>query len=492
MSSPAPTAVPRILRMFISYASEDLQLANAIANGLRSSLGESPFAEVNFDRWSLQAGEQFKKQLAAKLEQSDILIIVYTGTEKHSHSFTGWEVGFFESLIMRAPPGSKRIIPMYLESPPDPVSGYQGVGLNIPRDLLQLKVEDFAAKNDVHEDDPMCQLIQELQDTVDEYTEHAGLARNRKKPDPLEAFRCMRLEIFRYLKTTVEAVLQPQKQITIKTTGAAFRGSDVDLPLDAKLTPVGAGSPMSIFGLPDEEITWDKFLKSVTGRQKEAWRVAIANVVASSLQGINVDNSQIILSLDESRSYRIILTTATRYFDDSQEFNLFFVEALQREEYGDKHTTLLLKGLELVCRYRFMFLESDSKFSCDNILITRTERLPDMAGELLRELNLMRKDSLNVGLDQPAVWANFVDWSLIHKMASDYEPIDQLIRELVTDILKMRDKPDELEALREKLSGAVRRLADATEPHNSVLIKAMSQKLQSLVESQPSSPKSPS
>src|SRR5271166_5224044 len=110
------------------------------------------------------------------------------------------------------------------------------------------------------------------------------------------------------------------------------------------------------------------------------WRGAITSVVISSLQGpgINVDNSQIILSSDESRSYRLILTTATKYFDNSREFNLYFVEALKREEYGDRNTTLLLKGLELVCRYRFLFLERDSKFSADNVLITRAERLPEI------------------------------------------------------------------------------------------------------------------
>lgn len=482
MSSPTPAPVqPRILRVFISYASEDLKLAVAIASSLRTALGEY-FAEINLDRWSLQAGEEFKKQLAAKLAQSDILVIIYTGTDKHSHGFTGWEVGFFEG-VMRASPEGKRIIPMYLESPPDTVSGYQGVGLNIPRDLLRLSAEEFAATNNTHQEDPMCLLIQELQDTVDKYTEQAGLARNRNKPDPLESFRSMRLEIFAYLKTTVEAVLKPQKQITIKTTGAAFRKDDADLPLDAKLIPVGTGSPMSIFGLADEEITWETFLKSISERQKDSWRTAIATVVSSALQGMNIDNSQVILSHDESRSYRIILTTGTRYFDDSQEFNLYFVEALAREEYGDADTTLLLKGLELVCRYRFMFLESVSKFSADNILITRPDHLPDMAIELLRELNLMRKDSINAGLDQPAVWAKFVDWSNIHQMASDYEPAEHDIRELIGHVIKLRDRQDELLALRQRLSSAVGRLAAATGPQNSLLINAMSQRLQSLVHS---------
>jgi hypothetical protein len=54
-----------------------------------------------------------------------------------------------------------------------------------------------------------------------------------------------------------------------------------------------------------------------------------------------------------------VLTTATHYWNDTREFNLYFVETLRREDYGDKKTSLLLKGLDLVCRYHFMFLEDE-------------------------------------------------------------------------------------------------------------------------------------
>lgn len=485
MSTPSPAVVhqpqPPRLRVFISYASEDCALANAIASGLSNALGE--FAEINYDKWFMQAGEEFREQLAKKLAESDFLIIVYTGTNKHSHGFTGWEVGFFEGVMRASPDERKRIIPMYLDAPPESVTGYEGIGLNIPRDLLQLSVEEFAARKDIRGDEPMCKLIGDLQDQVEEIKQKLGYPKNRIKPEPEEVFQKIRLEIFRFLKTTVDAVQKPQKQITIKCAGTAFTKNETDLPKDAKLVPVGAGT-MGIFGLPDEETTWDSFLKSISGRQKVAWRDAITSVVISSLQGpgINVDNSQIILSSDESRSYRLILTTATKYFDNSREFNLYFVEALKREEYGDRNTTLLLKGLELACRYRFMFLERDSKFSADNVLITRAERLPEIASELLRELNLMGKDSLNAGLDEPTVWANFVDWSTIHEIARKYEPAEQTIRELIDKILQIGNNSTELSSLREQLSNAVRQLAAATEPQNKLLIKAMSQKLQSLVE----------
>jgi hypothetical protein len=183
-------------------------LGVAIAKGLRSALGEY-FAEINFDRWSLHAGEDFKKQLAVKLAASDILII-HLYRDKLSFSYTGWELGFFEGLMKTSPEG-RQVIPMFLKFPPGAASAYQGVGLNIQDDFLRLSVEDFSRQNVVHQDEPMCRLIQEFQDTVDKYTDNAGLHRNHNRPTPVEAFSDMRLDIFSYLKTTVAAVMKPQR-----------------------------------------------------------------------------------------------------------------------------------------------------------------------------------------------------------------------------------------------------------------------------------------
>ena len=47
----------------------------------------------------------------------------------------------------------------------------------------------------------------------------------------------MRLAVFSYLKTTVEAVVKPQKQITIKTTGFALQQSETGPPSQRQTGP---------------------------------------------------------------------------------------------------------------------------------------------------------------------------------------------------------------------------------------------------------------
>jgi TIR domain len=82
---------PRILKLFISYAREDAPIAIAVSNCLQVALG-NVFAEVFIDR-KLEAGLDFSVQIQQKLDETDILIIIYSGVEKPSHSWTGVELG---------------------------------------------------------------------------------------------------------------------------------------------------------------------------------------------------------------------------------------------------------------------------------------------------------------------------------------------------------------------------------------------------------------
>src|SRR6202142_2409457 len=89
---------PRGFRIFISYASEDGAIATAVASCFKTALPDF-FAEVNFDKSSLEPGSAFQAQIETQLQQTDRFIIVYTGAGKHSHSYTGWEVGYFDHIM---------------------------------------------------------------------------------------------------------------------------------------------------------------------------------------------------------------------------------------------------------------------------------------------------------------------------------------------------------------------------------------------------------
>jgi TIR domain len=489
-ASTQPVIEPRVFRVFISYASEDLPIAAAIGSCLKVALGDF-FAEVNLDKWFLQPGLTFKKQIESKLQKTDVFIIVYTGTEKQSHGYTGWEVGYFDH-VMEVTSGRLKIA-LYLDSPPAISAEEQGIPLNLGRDKLELTCEEFESQLVVAPDDPICLLLEKWQGEVGRIVEATGFPKPQKKPeqDPAACVRSLKLAIFRYLKGTVETIVEPQKQITIRVKGSALEQAIDNLPPDAELRPNRAGVPMAIFGLQDEPLTWDKFLAATAdNRFCDSWREAITSVVMSSFPDrVNVDNSQIILSSDEVKAYRVILTKATKYYDDCREFSLFFVELLHRPDYGDESTSILLKGLELVCRFRFMFLETDSEFSSQNILSINIERFSELASRLLKELNLLRKDSRDAGLDEPRIWRKFVTWDHIKTMSAEYRPRELRLREIVARIAAAKGQPNALAPLREELSRVLEEMENGIRPENTLLMREMARKLEEIAEDEHSQSK---
>jgi hypothetical protein len=472
-------AEPQILRIFISYASEDLVIATALAKSLRDALGDV-FAEIYIDRWFLEAGEEFKKQIESTLERTNVFISLYTNTNKQ---WPAWEVGFFER-VMKDASNTRRLVPIFLDTVPGTISSYQGIGLKVPTSHLQLGVDEFTIINAAIDlEEPMCKFMTQMQEIVDEYREAGGYpkAQRTAEQDPVKCVRLLKLAIFNYLKTTIQETVRPQKQILIRTTGFALQMSELDLPHDAQLVPAGQSNAMSsIFGLTDAARSWEKFLDETTGNEHaESWRAAIVSVVTSSFPSrIDVDNSQIVVSSDGAKAYRVILTSTVRYFDDKRELNLYFVEALRRGDFGDEETTLLLRALELSCRFRFMFFEKSSSFSSLSVKLSQIEALPILGARILKELNLLRKESREAGLDHVGQWMKLVNPGQFAEMVQGYQPMERRIRDLATRILEAKGKAEVLSACQAELVAALEELQRTVEPGNSSLIQEMTRKLQ--------------
>lgn len=484
-------AVPeqRVFRIFISYASEDLAVATAVASCFKTALPDF-FAEVNFDKEFLEAGSAFQAQIEAKLQQTDVFIIVYTGAEKRSHGYTGWEVGYFDH-IMRTDPGHRKKISLYLFDPPAVTAVDQGIQLGLSTDQLKLSLQQFEAGLCVSPDEPLCKEIEDWQEVVAKNIEKSGFARPHRRPEqePAKGVHNLKLAIFQYLKGTIENVVKPQKQITIRVKGSALEQSSDSLPAEAELRPLGAlstGGSMKIFGLADERITWKEFLEKTADQPfADSWRDAITTVVLSSFPDrINVDNSQVILASDGNTGYRVILTTATKFYDDFREFNVYFVEMLQRADYGDEATTRLLKGLELLCRFRSMFLEPGSDFLGENVNLVEIHKLPEMANRLFKELNLLHRDAQEAGLDKPGMWTQYVDVDHFRAIAEAYRPCESKLRKIIPKIMAVRGQPELLEPLGQEMSEMLTHMELTVRPKNALLLKEMTARLSKIVEDQ--------
>ena len=479
----------RVFRIFISYASEDLAIATAVATCFRTALPDF-FAEISLDRDFLEPGSAFKAQIEARLCVTDVLVIIYSGAEKLSHSYTGWEVGYFDH-VMQTDPSSRKKVSLYLFRPPETTASEQGIPLGLSKDQLRKSFEEFQSEISVSPEDPLCRQIESWQQLIADNMETMRFPRPHYKPEqqPERCVRNLKLAIFEYLKTTVEKVVKPQKQITIRVKGSALEQSNGTLPPEAEIRPLGpltSGLSMDIFGLSDESITWATFVESTSGRPfGESWQTAISTVILSSFPDrVDADNSQVIVAGNGETSYRVILTTATKFYDDFREYNLYFVETLRRDEYGDTSTTVLLRGLELVCRFRSAFLETSSYFLAENVGLISLEQLPILAGKLSKELNLLHRDSQEAGLNRPGALAGYVAFDHIRIITDAFRPCEAKLRDIIARITSARGQTNVLEPLRNEMANALMSMQKVVRPENSLLLHQMAKRLDQIIEQQ--------
>ena len=462
---------------FISYAHEDVHIANALASTLQQI--DDTFVVVNMDKMSLESGINFRTQLQDKLQRSEVLFVVHTDVAKAAFGYTGWEVGYFEGVHKN---DASPIISVHLSVPPATLSDRQGISLNINPDDLRLDTDRFEARltADINKSHPLVRFMDEKRMDLGVSRRDAQINPSREL-DTEAAVREMVLKIFEERKNAPDATIKPQKQIVIRTAKNQLEAAEGELPNDAQLIPVGAGAPMSVFGLTERPISWECFCGAVTTHALgTSWIQAIKAVVASSSPSqINVDNSQIILSPD-NHIYRVILTTSTAYFNGKLEINLYLVEALKRPDYGDKTTTYLLKGLELASRFRFLFLERDSRFYSCNLKLLPLDQIRKAAREVVAELNILSRDALEAGLHEPSVWGGLVNWELLGKINELWGPFDADVRRLCAAI-SATTAPSSLDELRQRLVASVQSLEEAIRPHNTELIVEMAERLQQVI-----------
>ena len=141
----------------------------------------------------------------------------------------------------------------------------------------------------------------------------------------------------------------------------------------------------------------------------------------------------------------------------------------------------MLKGLGMVCRFRFLFLEVNSEFHANNILTLAAAALPGLARNMLRELDLLMRAAVEADLDQPNDWSQFVDWDTIKSMSGEWSRNEPIVRNLAALLGCGEGTPEERETLRRQLAEAIEALADGIELHNRSLIEQMCSKLRMTV-----------
>ena len=123
---------PSCVNIFISYAREDKELVASIDGLLRDTF---EFAPLNIYRdIEIKEGQNWAKQIDVALQEADILLVIFTDRMKMSHSYTGYEIGYFNRSIQQRRKGNAGFDRIYIPfcigaDVPDTMHDIQGVSI---------------------------------------------------------------------------------------------------------------------------------------------------------------------------------------------------------------------------------------------------------------------------------------------------------------------------------------------------------------------------
>jgi hypothetical protein len=157
------------------------------------------------------------------------------------------------------------------------------------------------------------------------------------------------------------------------------------------------------------------------------------------------------------------------------ETSLYLVELYRRRDYGDPATSLLLKGLQLVCRFRFMFLEKQSQFHFLNVRLAEAPTVRSIASRIVAEIDILTSDSFQANLQQPSSWTTFVDTDALVKMSEVWNPLKARLMSSCAAAMSASD--DQIATIRQQLTDVLKDIQAQCGPQNELLLRAMATKL---------------
>jgi TIR domain len=149
------------LNVFTSYAHEDQKITDALCAMLEDIFGED--IHVFYDKESLHAGEDIDEKIQEELRKADTMLVISTGAMRASHSWTGFELGFFAATHESKPGVRGKVISICTHDDVPPTEGTRRfVPLNIESELLDVDPVRAGQSIEISDDDELLQFIGDL------------------------------------------------------------------------------------------------------------------------------------------------------------------------------------------------------------------------------------------------------------------------------------------------------------------------------------------
>jgi hypothetical protein len=417
----------RPVRVFLSYASEDSDIAKAIYDSfIALNAKSSSNIRVIWDKKSLEPGSPLpvRDDIESKLLVTDFFIIIYTGVLKKSHSYTGEEIGFFRGLISKegGVSSSRKIFLIYFGEQPTISANELGINLKIEqsrlsdaRELFRKFVEKRIQGNDYNNITTLYETVGQSADmklsdssgatsyTPAEWsvyiTERNNEIKNKIVPE-------LMLNLYDSFRKRVKKKAVEQRLIEFRISREQCQLDPIKSCLPSETTLTESGNAFTTLGIDEQahEIKWKDFKNSVTEKLGSDAAPMISSIEGSAVSALspslNRDDEQIIKDPKSGELYRIIVTKQYEFYDGSKLLNMFFIPVMRLAFLKDTPVGITLGLINVAVKYRELFLNPASEMSLQAFYKVSGRALVEEVKKVVREITLIEDDSRILNLDK--------------------------------------------------------------------------------------------
>jgi hypothetical protein len=396
------------INIFISYAHEDRELVASIDSLLRETF---EFAPLSIYRdIEIKEGQNWAKQIDTALQETDILLVIFTERMKMSHSYTGYEIGYFNRSIQQRRKGSAGFDRIYIPfcigaDVPDTMHDIQGISIGADEvyKVLKTKIES-GTEPVVDEDHPVFKLLARISDLVTQ-TLGTGSGHAQKSARIAKQAAALYRIIHEYLQGRVSSETYPERKLIIKTLRRPnFERDGIDL---SKASVELIGDFADIFGITTtqtigREFTWLELCDKIPAELRANCVAGIQQLATTVLKGAG-DNYHVVTTVPRDKSFRMFVSKVVTYVSQKTEIHIYVVQ-MRTKDYGDPQSTRLLKSISVGLRFRSLVLEDQSQFRPETLghpVVTAGD-LKAKVSEMLSQMDLILREAVEADLSDPA------------------------------------------------------------------------------------------
>jgi len=473
------------ISIFISYPTENQKIAQAIERALLEFV-HGKF-DVFLDSSRIEDGSELTQAIERALERADYFIGIGPEANRTNFSWCGFELGYFLATNKGK---ARNVLAIYNNEIPNQFRAFKNVQVVSLDDAHRselgpkiYKVEDCELYSFFR------RLSEELERRIPssmpaKYFQDALRWAERSARDVTDSY-------FNTLQEWVKSTWFPQKRIEVRTGSATFWEKELPMiPDQATVILEATTCGVLDYGVPKElsnvTMTWKEF-EAVVRRKTGGLNFTsmIADVIISALPySAEALNDHFFLAPDE-KSYRILLVMHRLYGNGNREFVINLVETLRPiSGEGDKETSIITAAIMLASKYRFLFLEQDSRYGLNRIAQLTRGNGTIAVRQMLKDMDRVHNEGSREGLgDESALIRLFGP-------AEEFE-VRALFQDFWPPLLAMKEAAGAFleapgDAAREVFAQKHKAFVERTQEINQRFISLCLTRYQTIIDAQPS------